>query len=552
MYELKRYRENIDRMVERMGGKVTNTSSASKPSKELKAPKVQREGTHRSPSQGQHNHIDYDQQDSGVRYSQDALINQQTLPVSNYVPFSPQLVEVSVNLSETEDGSMHGNSATLMQPTETTAISEPSSPGSEPELQIDLGGGSGGRGQLDKGRASRVAPPAKSSMLGSMKRSPMALDFNSSRQTITSPIITSSSSSPLVSTPSSRPPPFRRKGQKPGEALSALATSLAKRAGLSSTPGDVGNSMNSQESMEMDPSQDDSDEAKATHLNSQFSSVYLDRAKTAIAVVDPDQKRLRKRKKITMEQTPKKVPRVQNTSKTVTPTTNSPSLNIQAEAMAASLTSQVNAVVNFGRQKSPSPAKADLLKAKIAENGHVSPGTASPGREEGRGGGGGGDAGGSGKGGGATGRSRGGKFVLGVRHTGKKAKGRTKNASHAKSNSSSIAATPTSSAAIPAAAATSSASSTPQAQTLTIPMSIQDLTATTTTTTRGGGVPMPRGGLVEEESPEFAEGTGLLAETVRKVDRSFRARLNQMAGGSEDMGYQYFSEKVHLYVLMWL
>ena len=527
---------------------MTNTSSGPKPSKELKTPKVQREGAHRSPSQAQHNHVDYDHQESGVRYSQDALINQQTLPVSNYVPFSPQLVEVSVNLSETEDGSMHGNSATLMQPTETTAISEPSSPGSEPELQIDLGG-SGGRGQLDKGRASRVAPPAKSSMLGSMKRSPMALDFNSSRQTITSPII--ASSSPLVSTPSSRPPPFRRKGQKPGEALSALATSLAKRAGLSSTPGDVGNSMNLQEAMEMDPSQDDSDEAKATHLNSQFSSVYLDRAKTAIAVVDPDQKRLRKRKKISIEQTPKKVPRVQNTSKTITPTTSSPNPIIQGEAMAASLTCQVNAAVNFGRQKSPSPAKADLLKPKIAENGHVSPTTASPGREEGRGGGAGGGGGGSGKGGGGvTGRSRGGKFVLGVRHTGKKAKGRTKNVSHAKSTSSSFAATTTSSAAIPATTSTSSLSSTPQAQTLTIPMSIQDLTATMATTTRGGGVTMPRGGLVEEESPEFAEGSGLLAETVRKVDRSFRARINQMAGGSEDMGYQYFSEKVH--TCMWL
>ena len=296
----------------------------------------------------------------------------------------------------------------------------------------------------------------------------------------------------------------------------------------------------------MDPSQDDSDEAKATHLNSQFSSVYLDRAKTAIAVVDPDQKRLRKRKKISIEQTPKKVPRVQNTSKTITPTTSSPNLIIQGEAMAASLTCQVNAAVNFGRQKSPSPVKGDLLKPKIAENGHVSPTTASPGREEGRGGGAGGGGGGGGKGGGgATGRNRGGKFVLGVRHTGKKAKGRTKNVSHAKSTPSSFAATTTTSTAIPATTSTSSLSSTPQAQTLTVPVSIQDLTPTTATTTRGGGVIMPRGGLVEEESPEFAEGSGLLAETVRKVDRSFRARINQMAGGSEDMGYQYFSEKVH-------
>ncbi len=40
-------------------------------------------------------------------------------------------------------------------------------------------------------------------------------------------------------------------------------------------------------------------------------------------------------------------------------------------------------------------------------------------------------------------------------------------------------------------------------------------------------------------------GSGLLADTIRKVDNSFYARLNQMAGsGSEDMGYQYFMEKV--------
>ncbi len=55
----------------------------------------------------------------------------------------------------------------------------------------------------------------------------------------------------------------------------------------------------------------------------------------------------------------------------------------------------------------------------------------------------------------------------------------------------------------------------------------------------GAAAPEP-----EEEDSSFSEGSGLLAETIRKVDRSFRARLSQMAGGTEDMGYQYFSEKV--------
>ena len=40
------------------------------------------------------------------------------------------------------------------------------------------------------------------------------------------------------------------------------------------------------------------------------------------------------------------------------------------------------------------------------------------------------------------------------------------------------------------------------------------------------------------------EGTGLLAETMRKVDRSFRAKL--VAGSCEDLGYQYFVEKVRV------
>ena len=44
------------------------------------------------------------------------------------------------------------------------------------------------------------------------------------------------------------------------------------------------------------------------------------------------------------------------------------------------------------------------------------------------------------------------------------------------------------------------------------------------------------------EGGEGVEGTGLLAETMRKVDRSFRAKL--LAGSAEDLGYQYFVEKV--------
>jgi hypothetical protein len=45
---------------------------------------------------------------------------------------------------------------------------------------------------------------------------------------------------------------------------------------------------------------------------------------------------------------------------------------------------------------------------------------------------------------------------------------------------------------------------------------------------------------------DFAEGTGLLADTIRKVDASLQARVNQITGHTDDMGYKYFVEKVVL------
>ena len=57
-----------------------------------------------------------------------------------------------------------------------------------------------------------------------------------------------------------------------------------------------------------------------------------------------------------------------------------------------------------------------------------------------------------------------------------------------------------------------------------------------------GGSPALAMGREGGEGGEGVEGTGLLAETMRKVDRSFRAKL--LAGSAEDLGYQYFVEKV--------
>ena len=51
-------------------------------------------------------------------------------------------------------------------------------------------------------------------------------------------------------------------------------------------------------------------------------------------------------------------------------------------------------------------------------------------------------------------------------------------------------------------------------------------------------------GMPSEEMSDFTEGSGLLADTIRKVNSSFFVRLNQMTGSSDDMGYKYFVEKV--------
>lgn len=54
-------------------------------------------------------------------------------------------------------------------------------------------------------------------------------------------------------------------------------------------------------------------------------------------------------------------------------------------------------------------------------------------------------------------------------------------------------------------------------------------------------------GIDDDDSNDFAEGSGLFADTVRKVNQSFRARVNHLTGNSDDMGYQYFTEKVSEY-----
>ena len=58
-----------------------------------------------------------------------------------------------------------------------------------------------------------------------------------------------------------------------------------------------------------------------------------------------------------------------------------------------------------------------------------------------------------------------------------------------------------------------------------------------------------REGDLEEEIEGAGGGGGLLSETIKKVDRAFKSRLTQLSGPGDDLGYQYFVEKVYAHVV---
>ena len=59
----------------------------------------------------------------------------------------------------------------------------------------------------------------------------------------------------------------------------------------------------------------------------------------------------------------------------------------------------------------------------------------------------------------------------------------------------------------------------------------------------------PPAGVQQEEEGEgqgemMVEGNGLLADTIRQVDRTFKARMDLLTGQPGDLGFKYFTEKV--------
>lgn len=184
----------------------------------------------------------------------------QALNVSNHIPFIPQIVEVNPPLSESEEtGSIHGNSVHFMEEGED---SEPSSPGSDSGLRIDLGGSE--LEAKDRGRV-RMAPPANKSMLRNGPKKP-------NRVSLPCEPYYDSSYSLIGGSETLTPTAFRSYRRPPGETLSALATSLAeRRAAELGVQGDV-----------------------YSFGQEEFSTMYPP-DKTAIAVVDPNEKRTPRR-----------------------------------------------------------------------------------------------------------------------------------------------------------------------------------------------------------------------------------------------------------------
>lgn len=509
MYELKKYRENINDMFEKMsGGKGPNSTTAEMVEK---AVKDSNSGKATATATSQSNHVDYHSQKSSTPVSNNHL------PVSNYVPFLPQLVEVSVNLSDSEDGSMHGNSATLMHSMEGAGMSEPSSPGSEPELRIDLGGPSSnrvsGKSARDKHSPSksRVAPPANHSLLGSMKRrAPQDISPD------TQPPSTLGHGTPKGSK--------KRKVRKPGEALSALLTSLTERnlkaAGSdvsASVSGSVApvqysstNTSDGGSEQARDGTDVDGDETEVS-LDSKFSSIYHEHSKTAIAVVDPDQKRSVRKKRKVMEQPaslpPKKASRVQKIVHA--PTLDAPleaTSNTHSKQMLQLMARQIAAQLQGNSQ---SQLQTESLSGIKTSQSHPQPAQTTTSTTSA-----------------ATVHAL--TQSSNQKHTSIVKKSKTEAAS-------------SSQPAPPTPSTTSNMLLRPPSTTVSVSSaqeSIQDAACAREASTAAA--------LEDVCSSDLAEGSGLLADTIRKVDRSFRTRVNQIVGGSEDMGYQYFTEKVML------
>lgn len=199
-----------------------------------------------------------------------------SFPVSNHLPCSPQIVMVNPSFSEFEDSTIHGNSASFPHSNDTSGSrSNPSSPGSEIGLRIDLEGS-----DLDQRKNMKCLAPMKKKKVKNANVADTFYDTN---------LGTATSSS--LDVRMIMPTAYRSSSSRPGDVLSSITHTLAEKRALEMKERGVSGGVaqvNQQGGIVED---------NDINMEEAFSSVYP-RDKLAIAVVDPDAKRSKRKKKI--------------------------------------------------------------------------------------------------------------------------------------------------------------------------------------------------------------------------------------------------------------
>lgn len=266
MYELRKYRENIEAMYREMGGVKPATptqalDAVDKNSRASKDGRVMKPHSELKPHKAE---------DGGSPGNQRA----HNLPISNYLPFSPQLVEVIPSMSESDDG--HGNAATLVD--SHTPSPAASSPASEGELQID--DSAWRRKERSPAKPAHIMPTEAKTFIGVGRRTQNSLQTVLDNVEMTTPAVTlTTPANPLASSPST--PLGGLIGFSPGgrsatgprakkRGLAVVVSSLSKKLALSGEDGDP-------------------DYEEGNHPL--FSRCYDNQGKTAIAEIDPEPKR---------------------------------------------------------------------------------------------------------------------------------------------------------------------------------------------------------------------------------------------------------------------
>lgn len=613
MFELKKYGENIEAMRDKLGGikdkSLRMLMMKNKPGKSTGPNAVsQSDSPGRQPRD----------QDGG-------------LSVANHGA-PPPVVEVTP--SDGTDGMGFNSDA------------EVSSPGTPPSLQIVLDDSSSGHNNVGASSSSsrgdkspskgRAMPSGGRSLIGAISRNsqvPVSLDFNSDgggggAQSV---VVRSPSSGAAASANSK----MKRKGLKAGAALSALVTSLAQRKRVAEqvgvlTPVHQGAVFRGAEAVmggaapgagggmdetEPPPGRTKPGDEAQDKSNSPFSSIYEHKKQTAFAIVDPNQKRTKRKttkvagndlppaaKKLRLnagEDTPSSagdsvplgdtaafvaklqeygsaaISALNNSSSGTITTTSSPSSLASTPHTVASLRANTSSVRN-SMSTSPqntsgsstnslgvvsAPALPGLPKARTGGKKKTTKKAAdknrgkSPRPHKGVGG----KASATGAGGGGSAVQAAAAANIGTSSLAALIR------APAVPSVSQIAPTatgPSTTLGITAAAANNSIITTTTTGTTAISgngnntTNLANQVSHGTATSRdspsssasGGDI---RGeivapGMPAEEVSDFAEGSGLLADTIRKVNASLQARINQMTGHSDDMGYKYFVEKVSL------